>query len=152
MMAGSKVVCAPQATTMIHRAWSLGMGNAEELRSVADILQLEDQNIASMYAEKTGKTPADCLALMSAETWMSAEQAQELGFADEIARDDDGGGDDAEDAATSASAKAVLRIAATTQERIRSCSNAKVLLEQRQRIARASPGRTTQPRPAALKK
>lgn len=152
-MAGSKIVSAPHATWMIHRAWSLAMGNAEDLVHVSEILALEDGNIAAMYAAQTGKTADECLALMSSETWMNAQQAKDSGFCDEIARDE-AGEEEGADNATSASAKAVLGIATATQERIRQHVQ-EVLARQKKTLAqhtRASPGPITTPqRPAARK-
>jgi ATP-dependent Clp protease protease subunit len=151
-MGCKRSVSAPQATWMIHRAWSMALGNAEDLRDTANILEIEDRNIAAMYAEKTGKTPDECLALMSAESWFNAEQAKALGFADEIARDDDGGDSDGDSDGESASAKAVIKLAAVTQERIRSARAKVTLTEQELKIShhtRASPGSSNPQRPAA---
>ncbi len=153
-MAGSTIVSAPTATWMIHRAWSLAMGNAEDLVHVSEILTLEDGNIAAMYAAQTGKPAEEMLGLMSAETWMNAQQAKDLGFCDEIARDESGDGEGADDA-TSASAKAVLGIATQTQERIQQHVQ-QVLARQKKTLAQhargPAPGASTTPqRPAARK-
>jgi len=82
--AADRVVMNSNAKFMIHRAWTVAMGNSVEFRSMADILELMDADIASAYADKTDLPEDELLAMMEAETWMSAEQAYDLGFIDEI--------------------------------------------------------------------
>lgn len=82
--AADRVVMNSNAKFMIHRAWTVAMGNSVEFRSMADILELMDADIASAYADKTDLPEDELLKMMEAETWMSAEQAYELGFIDEI--------------------------------------------------------------------
>jgi ATP-dependent Clp protease protease subunit len=119
-MAGDKIVTAPAATWMVHDVWSLAMGNSGDMRSMADLLDLESNAIAETYAARTGKTAADMRDLMLKETWMSAKDALEQGFTDEIATygDDEA---DAGDESTAAAAKVspILKAAALTQERLR---------------------------------
>jgi ATP-dependent Clp protease, protease subunit len=83
-MAGDKIVCAPAATMMIHDAWGLAIGNAADLRSTADVLEMESGAIAGIYAKRTGRALDEVKQMMGAETWMNAEKAKELGFCDEI--------------------------------------------------------------------
>jgi ATP-dependent protease ClpP protease subunit len=85
-----RVVSARQATWMVHRSWSLAVGNADELRGVADMMDVEDRAIASIYAAKTGRSEAECMELMAAETWLSAADATALGLSDEVMDDEDG--------------------------------------------------------------
>lgn len=82
--AADRVVMNSNAKFMIHRAWTVAMGNSVEFRSMAEILELMDADIASAYGDKTDLPEDELLALMEAETWMSAEQAYDLGFIDEI--------------------------------------------------------------------
>jgi len=82
--AADRVVMNSNAKFMIHRAWTVAMGNSVEFRSMADILELMDADIASAYGDKTDLPEDELLGMMEAETWMSAEQAYELGFIDEI--------------------------------------------------------------------
>ena len=82
--AADRVVMNSNAKFMIHRAWTVAMGNSVEFRSMAEILELMDADIASAYGDKTDLPEDELLAMMEAETWMSAEQAYELGFIDEI--------------------------------------------------------------------
>lgn len=93
-------VCASAATTvalacssaemaagtrfMIHNAWTLGIGNAAEFRSLAALLDGVDDDIAADYIAKTGKTMEDIKSMMAAETWMSAQEALNAKFVDSI--------------------------------------------------------------------
>lgn len=88
-MAGDKVNISPTAQIMIHKAWSQPAGNADDLNHEADILNGIDQSIASAYEAKTGMKQSDLLQLMSNETWLTAQDAVDKGFADEIMFTDD---------------------------------------------------------------
>jgi len=84
MAAADTVIVNSNAKVMIHRAWTVAMGNSKDFRSTANLLEMLDQDIAEVYAERTG-TPADeWLAMMDKETWMTAAQAKESGLADEV--------------------------------------------------------------------
>lgn len=83
-MAGDTVTMMVGSQMMIHDALGISMGNAAETREYADFLDRQSENIASIYAEKSGADPADMRALMLAETWMFAEEAVELGLADTV--------------------------------------------------------------------
>jgi ATP-dependent protease ClpP protease subunit len=83
-MAGDKITMMVGSQLMIHDAMGVEMGNAAELRAFADFLDKQSDNIASIYAEKSGGDAKDFRALMLAETWMFPEEAVELGLADEV--------------------------------------------------------------------
>lgn len=81
-MAGDEVLMNPTAYMMIHNPWSMAMGNAEDLRQLADQLDEIGEGIIEAYALKTGKSKAKLRELMDAETYMSAPTAIREGFAD----------------------------------------------------------------------
>jgi len=83
-MAGDKIIMPANAMMMVHKAWTIALGNADELRKMADDMDKMDSSIAQAYETKTGKTKEEILAIMEAETWMTAEEAVTDGFADEI--------------------------------------------------------------------
>lgn len=83
-MAGDKVVMARTAQMMIHDAWSMGIGNAKDMRKTADLLDKTSENLASVYAERTGVSTEVWRAKMLDETWFSADEAVEAGLADEV--------------------------------------------------------------------
>lgn len=83
-MAGNKCVMMVGSQMMIHDALGIEMGNAADMRAFAEFLDKQSDNIASIYAEKAGGDPADWRAMMVKETWMFANEAVDLGLADEI--------------------------------------------------------------------
>jgi len=84
LMAGSKVRSSAHALIMIHDPWMMSMGNADQLRSDAGLLDKVASDLTAIYAEKSGMVAADVAALMAAETWMSAEEALAYKLIDEI--------------------------------------------------------------------
>lgn len=83
-MAGDNVVMLPGSQMMIHDALMLTVGNAAELRADADFLDKQSQNIAGFYAAKAGGSPDEWRERMLAETWMMADEAVDMGLADEV--------------------------------------------------------------------
>jgi ATP-dependent protease ClpP protease subunit len=74
---------------MIHKAWVFMAGNADDLIKEAEVLGKLDQSMAQDYAKKTGKELSEIQDLMAAESWFSAEEAQDNGFIDQIMDEDD---------------------------------------------------------------
>ena len=60
------------------------MGNAEELRKEADILDKYRDRMVPEYANRSSKTVAEIEELLSAETWMVGQEIIDMGFADEM--------------------------------------------------------------------
>ena len=85
IMAADTVVISPTAQMMIHKAL-LGYvsGNSDDLDKASNALKASDQGIVNAYVAKTGKSEDEIMELMRNETYMSAQEAVELGFADEI--------------------------------------------------------------------
>lgn len=81
-MAGDQVLMNPTAYMMIHNPWSIAMGDADDLRQLADQLDEIGEGIIEAYRLKTGKSRAKLRELMDAETYMSAPTAIREGFAD----------------------------------------------------------------------
>ena len=75
------------AMFMIHKAWTLAYGNADDLLQTAGLLEKIDSTLASTYAARTGKPVEDIQQWMAAETWFTAQEAVDAGFADRIAED-----------------------------------------------------------------
>lgn len=82
--AGDHRVMLESAQMMIHEAWGLAIGPADEIRAFADILDQQNEVIAGVYASRSGGDAEAFRALMSAETWLTDEQTVELGLADEV--------------------------------------------------------------------
>ncbi|MCV3327602.1 Clp protease ClpP [Pediococcus ethanolidurans] len=87
-MAGDKVRMSPTAQMMIHKAWTNVQGNSDDLAHASDMMNKTDQSISSAYQHKTGKSQDELLDLMKNETWITAQDAVDQGFADEIMFDD----------------------------------------------------------------
>lgn len=75
---------ARTASLMIHNGWGLAMGDAADMRKTAELLDSETANIASIYAERSGRPVEHWRGLMDAETWLKGQQAVDAGLADGI--------------------------------------------------------------------
>lgn len=69
---------------MIHYAWTLAIGNADELETTAGLLRKVDGSIVNDYLNKTSQEEAQIREWMKAETWFTADEAVEYGFADSL--------------------------------------------------------------------
>lgn len=83
-MAGDEIVMGEGSFMMVHLPWSIMIGTAEDFRQEADLLDKVGGSIAQIYKGKSGKELDEINQLMADETWMTAEEAVEMGFADRI--------------------------------------------------------------------
>jgi len=83
-VAADELIMGANTELMIHDAWGLAIGNAEDMRSYAQLLDSTSDNIASMYDTKAGGGTEHWRDYMKAESWFSAEEAVELGLADSV--------------------------------------------------------------------
>lgn len=83
-MAGNKVMMSPVSMLMIHNPMTVAMGNTAEMQKAIEMLSEVKESIMNAYEIKTGMSRAKISHLMDAETWMNANKAVELGFADGI--------------------------------------------------------------------
>lgn len=70
---------------MIHQAWSLAMGNADDMEESARVLRKVDASIVADYARKTGQAEEQLAEWMAATTWFNADEALAAKFVDRIA-------------------------------------------------------------------
>jgi len=70
------------ALFLVHNAWTMTMGNANELREAADELDVWDSRIVNIYKNKTGKRKSQIHSLMEEEKWIDADEAKSFGFID----------------------------------------------------------------------
>jgi ATP-dependent Clp endopeptidase proteolytic subunit ClpP len=84
LMAADTVEIPENAYVMIHNPWGLAIGDAEEMRDTADLLDKLGNGLVNAYTSRTGNTEADVRAWMDAETWMDGKEAVERGFADKL--------------------------------------------------------------------
>lgn len=83
-LAADEVVMAENSLFMIHNAWGGAMGEAEDMRKTASVLEKISGEIASIYKRKTRLSLDRINDMMDEETWFNAEEAYELGFVDTI--------------------------------------------------------------------
>lgn len=85
-MAGDTITMAKNSQMMIHAPWTFAYGNSNDMREQADILDRYAKAMASAYADKSGKTYEDALALLTdgKDHWFLADEAKAEGFADEV--------------------------------------------------------------------
>jgi len=83
-MAGKKIVMPENSFMMIHNPLNVVKGNADDMREMADILDKVGSSLVATYVARTGKSEEEVKALMDAETLMTATEAKEFGFADEV--------------------------------------------------------------------
>ena len=86
-MAGTKVLMSPVSMLMIHNPLTIAIGDSEEMQKAIDMLSEVKESIINAYELKSGLSRAKISHLMDAETWMNANKAVELGFADGILED-----------------------------------------------------------------
>lgn len=100
-MAGEEIIMRKAAMMMIHRASGVAIGNGDDMRDIGAILDKIDGDMSKLYQERTGKSAAEIDALMTAETFFSADEAVAIGLAD--------GSDDIEVEEVTATAEHALR-------------------------------------------
>lgn len=83
-MAADEVLMSPVAMMMIHNPATVVFGDSEEMLRAKALLDEVKESIINSYALKSGLSRIKLSHLMDAETWMSAQKAVELGFADKV--------------------------------------------------------------------
>ena len=83
-MAGTKVLVSPVSMLMIHNPATIAFGDVSEMARAIAMLDEVKESIVNAYEIKTGLSRARISHLMDAETWMDANKAVELGFADDV--------------------------------------------------------------------
>lgn len=84
LQAGSRRIVVDNSMVMVHNPWTIAWGDAAELRKSADVLDKYAQRMIPDYAQRSGKTDEEILAIMGEETWYAGSEAVEAGFADEV--------------------------------------------------------------------
>jgi ATP-dependent Clp protease protease subunit len=87
-MAGTNVQMAPTALMMIHNPLTVAIGDSEEMQKAISMLSEVKESIINAYEIKTGQSRTKLSHMMDAETWLNANKAIELGFADQIMEDE----------------------------------------------------------------
>ena len=87
-MAGDAVLYSPVGIGMMHNPSTEVQGEVKDFEKAIEVLDRCKDIIVTAYCRKTGKTAAEISDMMDHETWMTAEEAVEMGFADGILYDD----------------------------------------------------------------
>jgi ATP-dependent Clp protease protease subunit len=83
-MAGDEIRMHTGSMMMVHDPWTIAMGSADDMIAVAEQLEKVTDGLVDVYAEKTGIDKKELRGIMRDETWMTATEAQERGFADTV--------------------------------------------------------------------
>jgi ATP-dependent Clp protease protease subunit len=85
VMGADEIIAAPGSFIMIHKAWTIAWGNADDLVSTAALLEQIDGSLVKTYAARTKQESKQIADWMKVETWFEADKAAELGFVDSVA-------------------------------------------------------------------
>lgn len=80
-MAGDSIHFAAGALMMVHSPYALCAGNAEALRTFADVLDKHENSMIEIYAARTGQPREKIKSMLDAETWLNGAEAETFGFA-----------------------------------------------------------------------
>jgi ATP-dependent protease ClpP protease subunit len=83
-MVGQKIFVRSNATMMVHMPSGVVMGNADDMRQTASALDTVTESMINIYEKRTKLDRAKIKSLLTAETWMSPDDAVSNGFADEV--------------------------------------------------------------------
>lgn len=83
-MLGDEVVMPENTLMMIHDPSGVVIGTSAEMKAMAGVLERIKQGMVSAYVKKSGKTPDEVASIMEDETWYSAQEAVDAGFADRV--------------------------------------------------------------------
>jgi len=83
-LAGKELVMNRGTYLMIHNPWTFAMGGSEDLRKMADTMDQMRADIIKLYEDRSALNHDEIVSMMDAETWISADDAVEYGFASRI--------------------------------------------------------------------
>lgn len=83
-MAGDEIRITEGSHIMVHKPWSMAMGDADSMRKEAEVLDSLESGIIDIYAARTGKNTKQLTDWVSAETWFKGQAAVDAGFADSV--------------------------------------------------------------------
>lgn len=83
-MAGDQLIMPENTQLMIHNAWIITGGTAEDLRTTAEMMDRIRDGVVAAYSRKSGLDSDKIIEMMDATTWMTALEAQAMGFCDLI--------------------------------------------------------------------
>lgn len=85
-LAGDETRIVDNGYVFVHNPWTLSVGDAEDMERAGKDLRKMEQNLVNIYVERTGLDEAEVRELMDSETWLTAEEAVDKGFASEVVK------------------------------------------------------------------
>jgi ATP-dependent Clp protease protease subunit len=86
-MAGDEINISGGGMMMVHNAWMVAAGDHRDFRKNADMLETVTGTLVDVYAARSGMDRAKIVKMMDAETWMTAKETFDAGFATNIVDD-----------------------------------------------------------------
>lgn len=83
-MAGDKIIMPRNAMMMIHKAWTVAAGNADEFRKVANDMDKIDHAVTESYTGRFVGEREELVTLLTNEEWLTADECMALGFCDSV--------------------------------------------------------------------
>lgn len=80
-------IMEPTAMMMIHNVSGSAEGDYRDMAHQSEVLKTASKAMSAAYQLKSGKSEAEIMALMDAETWFTAKEALEMGFVDEVSEE-----------------------------------------------------------------
>ena len=79
-LAADEVIMSENSLYMIHNVWGGEVGDSDDLRKAADLMDKMGERLINIYVSKTGQTEEQIRSWMNEETWFNSSEAQEAGF------------------------------------------------------------------------
>lgn len=83
-MSGDTIFMPKNAMMMLHNPWTIGVGNSEEFRKLAEDLDKIRESLIAAYEEHSALSRDEIISIMDAETWLTATECEEYGFCDVV--------------------------------------------------------------------
>nr|WP_283102648.1 head maturation protease, ClpP-related [Listeria monocytogenes] len=83
-MAGDEIIMPRNAMMMIHKAWTVAAGNADEFRKVANDMDKIDHAVTESYTGRFVGEREELVTLLTNEEWLTADECMALGFCDSV--------------------------------------------------------------------
>lgn len=83
-MSGDTIFMPKNAMMMLHNPWTIGIGNSEEFRKLAEDLDKIRESLIAAYEGHSALTRDEIISIMDAETWLTATECEEYGFCDVV--------------------------------------------------------------------
>ena len=79
-LAADEVIMSENSLYMIHNVWGGEVGDSDDLRKAADLMDKMGERLINIYVSKTGQTEEQIRSWMDEETWFNSSEAKEAGF------------------------------------------------------------------------